>query len=302
MISVDPVLAPVITFKGGTSLSKVFDVIDRFSEDVDLSLSPEYVGASHEAFDEDASGRANQRVREEIERRCREKVESDFVPHLESMIQGCIGVPAGGATWLEKVTTETGAPGVRFNYPSVIPSQSTSIEKSVLLEPGSLAESWPTGLQEVRPWISETVPSLFANWVCSINTLNLERSFWEKVTILHSEFYRPIDKPFRKDYSRHYYDVVKILDHPNADVFIEDKELAQRVVRWKMLTYPSSWSNYHLARHGSFRLAPSEQWRETLRADYERYSALYIGEPLPFDDLVESLKSAEERINHVWRT
>lgn len=94
-----PVLAPHLVFKGGTSLSKVFGVIDRFSEDIDLCLMPECAGADAKGFDALASRVKRDAAVLEMQRMCAEKTREELMPALEHAIAQRLGDARGG-TWL----------------------------------------------------------------------------------------------------------------------------------------------------------------------------------------------------------
>lgn len=100
MIFSQPDLGPHLVFKGGTSLSKVFGVIDRFSEDVDLSVSPAFVGSDAQAFDALAGRTQRDAAMAEMQRRCSLKTENTIAPLLERAIRIALGPPVGGGSWL----------------------------------------------------------------------------------------------------------------------------------------------------------------------------------------------------------
>ena len=99
LLFAQPELAPHLVFKGGTSLSKVFAVIDRFSEDIDLCLAPEFVGADAAAFDALASRVKRDAAVLEMQRLCSVKVQEVLAPLLESAITEALG-PVSGGSWL----------------------------------------------------------------------------------------------------------------------------------------------------------------------------------------------------------
>ncbi len=78
------------------------------------------------------------------------------------------------------------------------------------LEFGSLTDQRPTGRHPVKPWLAESVPQAFDDWSCEVVALELERSFWEKATILHVESHRPAEKPTPDRFSRHYADTAAL--------------------------------------------------------------------------------------------
>ena len=114
-----PEFAEQLVFKGGTSLSKVFGVIERFSEDIDLSVSPDFVGIKEE-WVEKAESRSKRTERmEQLEEACIEKVSERFAPELERIAEEALGKPKNGPRWMEfQVDDDTHSPVVLFHYPS----------------------------------------------------------------------------------------------------------------------------------------------------------------------------------------
>jgi hypothetical protein len=127
--------------------------------------------------------------------------------------------------------------------------------------------------------------------------LELERTFWEKATILHAEYHRPVETPTPDRFSRHYADTAALAKHPIADIAIGLHELRDRVVAWKGQFFGSRWANYDDARSGSFRLVPPEGRVSVLRRDYQSMRDMYLTEPPDFDEVMNTLADLEERIN-----
>ena len=190
-----PEFAPHLVFKGGTSLSKVFKVIGRFSEDIDLSIGLPLLGRDESFLAADASASRTRRHLEQIEAQCAAFVQHDFRLTLENAIQGVLGARPGGGDWLEyQLEAATKSPVLRFRYPAIIlPEASASyIEQTVKMELGSLTDQRPAGQHRVAPLIAEIVADgMFEDFSCAVVALEVERTFWEKATILHAEYHRP---------------------------------------------------------------------------------------------------------------
>lgn len=295
-----PALAPHVVFKGGTSLSKVFGVIDRFSEDVDLSVSPAFVGADVQAFDTLTSRTQRDAAVTEMQRLCGVTVQDTIAPLLETAIRDALNTPADGDRWLIcELDAQTRSPVLYFNYPVAMGTYLAYVRRAVKLELGSLTDQQPVSRHAIRPWVAEEFPAVFADWQCEVVALELSRSFWEKATILHVEYHRPEDQPTPDRYARHYSDVARLLQHPNATAFMGDKELAARVADWKGRMFARAWARYDLARHGSFKLLPPAHRLAALADDYATMRPLFMREPPPFAYMMEQLAAAEQAINTV---
>ncbi len=220
-----------------------------------------------------------------------------IAPELESAVKAVLGERATG--WFEFLTdATTNSPVLLFHYPTAVPTAFAYLKRSVKLEFGSLTDQRPLGRHAVRPWVAEVLEQAFPDWRCEVVCLELERSFWEKATILHAEYHRPSDKPTPDRFSRHYADTAALSQHATATQALDLHELRDRVVQWKARFFGSGWANYDLARPGSFRLVPPAQRQPSLRRDYQAMRDMYISEPPHFDQVLAALAKLEERINH----
>jgi Nucleotidyl transferase AbiEii toxin, Type IV TA system len=282
-----------LVFKGGTSLSKVFGVIDRFSEDIDLSLSPEFLNLP-EAGQSRTQANKWMTKAEEV---CGEAVMDLIAPALELAVEAVLGKRAGGG-WFEFLTDpNTNSPVLLFHYPSTQAAGFDYLKRSVKLEFGSLTDQQPAGRHPVIPWVAETLPKAFPDWRCEVVALEVERTFWEKATILHTEYHRPAEKPTPDRFSRHYADTAALALHAAAAKAVDLHELRDRVVAWKGQFFGSGWANYNLAKPGTFRLVPPDARLPALRRDYTSMREMYLSEPRSFDEVLSVLGDLERRIN-----
>lgn len=284
-----------LVFKGGTSLSKVFSAINRFSEDIDLSLSPSFLKLP------EAGPTRNQAHKwmEKAEQACEVAVRNQIMSMLEAEVASVLGKSEQERFEFLK-DPSTHSPVLFFHYPSSQPTGFSYIKRSVKLEFGSLTDQQPTGYHKIQPWIAEIFPKAFPNWQCEVMVLEIERSFWEKATILHAEYHRPLTKPMPDRFSRHYADTAMLSKHPEAIKAINQHDLRNQVVLWKSQFFGSSWANYDLARPGTFRLVPKTERLPALRRDYQLMHDMYLTEPVSFDDILSTLSDLEHRINVVF--
>lgn len=155
---------------------------------------------------------------------------------------------------------------VRFWYPT---SATTlpHITPQVILELGTHAEFVPHDRFTARSFAAQEFPQVFAEPDVPLMALLAKRSFWEKATILHAEFFRPPEKPLPAGYSRHYCDLAMLARNPIRLDALADLQLLAQVVAHKQIFYPAAWARYELARPGSLRLLPTEERRATLEQD-----------------------------------
>ena len=287
-----------LVFKGGTSLSKVFGVIERFSEDVDLSVSPQFVGID-EQWVEDAESRTKRTDRmKQLEVACTTTVREQIAPELERIAEDVLGKYPPGKNWMEfQVDDDTHSPVILCHYPSYEATGFEYLRRSIKIEFGSLTDQRPVGKHSIRPWTSEEFPAVFPDFQCGVVALELERSFWEKATILHAEYHRDPAQPIRDRFSRHYSDTAAIAQHGEIAGALANDELRQQVVDWKHRFFPSGWAHYETAKPGSFHLAPPDFRLAELERDYRDMQPMFLNKPPDFASVLNVLSDLERRIN-----
>jgi len=297
LLFAQPELAPFLVFKGGTSLSKVFGVIDRFSEDIDLCLVPEFVGADALGFDALTSRVKRDAAVLEMQRLCADKVQQVLLSVLEGAIIDALGTAPAGK-WLHyALDVDAKSPILYFRYPTSQGHGFDYVRREVKLELGTLTDQQPTGRYPIAPMVASVFVPLSSDWQCEVVALELQRTFWEKATILHAEYHRPADSPTPDRYARHYFDMVRLLAHADASRFLADKAQCERVVDWKSRVFARGWARYDLARHGTFRLVPPLARQADLARDYATMRPMFMTEPPIFDVLLRDLQNAENAIN-----
>ena len=298
LLFADPELAPHLVFKGGTSLSKVYGIIERFSEDIDLSMSPAFVGADEAAFEAMRSRTRRDAAMTQMQSQCGDRTRMLLMPRLEEAIVDHLGKRSSGAAWLLYEDDPVGrSPVVHFEYPSVERGGFDYLRREVKLELGSLTDQQPTARHAVRAWVVDDFPAAFTDWQCQVTALELSRTFWEKATILHAEHHRPPEHPTPDRYARHYSDMARLLGHPDAPAMLEDHALCARVVEWKNRVFARQWARYDLAKQGTFRLLPPRARRAALSRDYTQMRPMFLAAPPDFDAVLTILEAAERTIN-----
>ncbi|MGO9243328.1 MAG: nucleotidyl transferase AbiEii/AbiGii toxin family protein [Verrucomicrobiia bacterium] len=286
-----------LIFKGGTSLSKVFGIIERFSEDIDVSLSREWLGFGGENDPERApSGKKEQERLQALSDACAVKIREVLVRELERSFQAVLGV-AGNAWRLEIDAADPQT--VRFYYPGHPDSVSAGVVilPYVKIELGARSDDWPAETKPVTSYAAERVPNPFKRPACEVRVLSMERTFWEKATLLHAEYHRPKDSKLPRRLSRHLYDVARYVTTGAVEAALKRGDLCERVVEHKSIFFRSGWAHYEAAKPGGFRLVPPD-WRQAeWRRDYEQMRDMIFGETPSFDSILQVLDGLEERIN-----
>jgi len=192
-----PQLGAECVFKGGTSLSKVFRAIDRFSEDIDLGLTPASLGWIEADLDDAPSASQRQKRANKLQTDCTAAVHTRFMPELETVVTSILGFRPHRGHWLSfELDSTTRSPMILFPYPRAV-EPGSYIAPLVKMEFGSLTDQRPTGTHPIAPLVATLTPDAFDDFHAEVVALEFERTFWEKATILHAEHHRPTTQPLR---------------------------------------------------------------------------------------------------------
>lgn len=276
-------------FKGGTSLSKCYGLIRRFSEDIDLILDWRVLGYGANEPWEKRSNTKQDAFNKEANQRAEVFLAEILLPTLNKELSEIIGKPA------ELYILPGDPQTICFRYPRIF--ETSSILQVIRLEIGALAAWTPACEKTVTSYIAEIYPKVFAQTGSSILTAASERTFWEKATILHHEANRPDHLAMPDRYSRHYYDLYCIAHSESKDDAYAQLDLLKRVVEFKMKFYPRKWARYEEAVPGTLKLVPPEYRLDALRQDYISMQNMMFGESPNFDDLMVYIKNLEDEIN-----
>lgn len=289
---------PRLVFKGGTSLSKCYGAIQRFSEDIDLAFHREDLGAIGDSDPARAPSRnARQRLLGRLSMECARLVAGGFRGALLGRFKTAIGAEGWG------IEVDTSDPQtLLFRYPRSLSEAEYGglvyVTPTVRLELGARSDHEPAEDQVVRPYLADEFPGTIASPDCPVRVLAAERTFWEKATLLHAEAHRSEPaKASAERRSRHYYDLVMLWRCSVGRRALARLELLTVVAEHKRVYFPSTAAHYETARPGSLRLVPEAEALAALRRDYTQMDELLFGEPPTFDELVDGLREIEREIN-----
>lgn len=273
------------TFKGGTSLSKCFGIIQRFSEDIDLILDWRVLGYDKLEPWLIRSNTKQDKFNKEINEKTERFLKEDFLTELiKDFSQEDFEFE------IDSLDTQT----ILFSYPKIF--DSNYLSQTIRLEIGSLAAWTPATNISIIPIIGDAYANIFKEKT-NIRTVSVERTFWEKATILHHEANRPESSKMPHRYARHYYDMYKIANSKYKDKAIKDKELLRKVTEFKMKFYPRKWAKYEDAMDSKLRLVPDKFRFLELENDYKAMSEMIYGEYPSFEEIIKILKELETEIN-----
>lgn len=279
----DKKLSELLMFKGGTSLSKVFHIIERFSEDIDLILDWRLVSG------EDPEEERSRSKQGKLNREINEKAQTYIAGELKGMVENVIEPVC--SCRIDDIDPHV----LNIYYPAAFSDK--YLRPEIRLEIGPLASWFPSDQYSIHSYAAEEFPHLFKQPDCKVKAIKVERTFWEKVTILHQEAHRPEDKPQPLGYSRHYYDLALMAKSDVRLAALANIEQLQDVVSFKVRFYPRGWAKYETAKVGSLRLIPDNHVLTSVRSDYVEMHKMIFGEYLPFDEIVATLRELEGEIN-----
>jgi len=281
-----------MAFKGGTSLSKIYSVIDRFSEDIDITLDYQKFNDAFNPFAEDASKNAIKKFSERLKGYVQHYTNNVVHPYIASQLQLL--------STHEDYYIEISDNGEKIwvHYPSAIENADEYLKSSILIELGGRNVINPNEQHAVSPYIAELVAGLVLP-SGQVIVLSPQRTFWEKATLIHVECNRNKLKATANRLSRHWYDLVMLAQHPLGEAAINNRELLENVVRHKQVFFNVSYANYDVCLANEFRLIPDDDLIIELKRDYQNMlnAGMMYGEPPSFDEIMAKIHKIEKMIN-----
>ena len=287
-----------LTFKGGTSLSKCYNVIKRFSEDIDISIERPFLSKAKTIEPDKArSNKENQKRLKELQEVCKTKITEIIVPSLRQAIAAAL--PDKKEWKLGLDAEDPDGQTVLFTFPhAMISNVESYVRSSVKVEFGARADHWPVETTTIVPYIVNAPGEWIVEGV-SVRVLAAERTFWEKATILHMIYHYPAEKNVPPRMSRHYYDIYAMVDSPIYKRALENISLLKTVAEHKALFFKANWAHYEEATPAGLRLLPREDQMSALKNDYRQMQQMFFEEPPTFDQIIEKLRDIEKEINRI---
>jgi len=280
--------ANALVFKGGTSLSKAWNLIKRFSEDIDLALDREYLGFA---------GELSKKEIHKLRYASYDFLTAKFTPELSERFVS-LGFTDVVVKYREVVNHDQDPLIIEIYYPKLT-------EKDIYLRPGVLVEVGGRSLREpyslkiFKTMVSEQFSNEpFADRSVTIPTVNPERTFLEKVFLLHEEFQRPTQKMRVERLSRHLYDIERLSQTQYFQKALEDKDLYATIVahRSKFTRLEGVDYTKHFPSH--IQIVPPPDLLSLWKKDYhEMVESMIYGEKLSFNELIMKLTHIQKEIN-----
>lgn len=289
---------PRLLFKGGTSLSKAFGLITRFSEDIDITVFRGDLGQATDVAELDALSGKKRRAR------------------LDAIRSACQAYIAGPLTQQFARLAATVIPEARFRveldpedkddqtllfwYPAVTATSGDYIRSAVKIESGAKSALDPHVAATLTPYVAPGLPDQDLS-VAGVTTVKPERTFWDKVMILHGlrqwHDRRGELRHGGQRVSRHYYDVRQLMQAGLAHEWQANHALAIDCAHHSRLFFGSADLGLDTAAPGRFTLTPSSAMRDALAKDYEAMAGMVFGAIPSLDDVLASASRFEQMVN-----
>ncbi len=284
--------APHLVFKGGTSLSKAWGLIDRFSEDIDLALDRKYLG-----FGEDAISKSQVK---KLREKSYEYVSTTLIAALQQKFAEA-GFEEVQVKYKE-VENHDQDPLVIEIYYNKLTEADPYLKPGILVEIGSRSLKEPFTPKTFTTFIAQQFATQpFADSPITIPVVNPERTFLEKIFLLHEEFQKPAEKIRVDRLSRHLYDIEKMSQTNIAQNALQDAVLYNTIVQHRAIFTALKDVDYSKHQPNYIAFLPPAHIMPLWKKDYEQMTESMIHDPnaLPFEALIQNLQALQQNINAI---
>jgi hypothetical protein len=287
-----PELTGNITFKGGTSLSKAWGLIERFSEDIDIAINRKVFGQHPPYGAEDAESNRQRKIRlEELENKSSNFIREFLLPSLHKKISSYLNPDE----YTLKTIQKGNEVNLEFEYPGTLKNELGGLLPVVLIELVPRADEIPNEERKITPILYEVFKDLLGEGSFNISTLSPARTFLEKLLFIH-ETLGGFNKGSERK-SRHYYDLLKLYRAGVFDLIRDNRELLQMVVEHRQTFFRYNTLDYAgILKHGVQVVPPKESWADW-RSDYSRTTVMIYNDIPSFDDLMQFAAHLEKEFN-----
>lgn len=279
-----------IVFKGGTSLSKAWNLIERFSEDIDISIDRAFFG-----FEGELKKKQITNLRRASCSYTKDKLKDD----LDNKLQEA-GV-SGYSLFIQETKDTTQDPQViEVRYKSLF-SSDNYIPDKVMVEIGARSLMEPNKDIQLRSILADNYPeSDFADAYFTVPTVIPQRTFLEKAFLLHEEFQKPLENIRIDRMSRHIYDLEKLMDTDFARDALSRPDLYHSIVEHRRMLTAMKEVDYSTHVPEKINFVPPVAIIDLWRRDYETMqSNMIYGDSLSFSRLIDRIKELNERFRQI---
>lgn len=283
-------VAQHIVFKGGTSLSKAWNIIERFSEDIDLALDKQFLGIY-----ECSTVKQVKKLRSAT----RKYIYDTFISELQDKFNNA-GFTETKVILYEDEGENLEPVQILVQYETCTPP-SNYTKPEVKIEIGSRSLREPFTNRVFSSLVGEHYPDKpFADTPITVPSVNPERTFLEKLFLLHEEFRKPVEEIRVSRLSRHLYDLEMLMHTEFIDVALENKLLYNEIINHRSIYTKIATVDYNLHQPQTLNPIPPDKILGEWEKDYKTMQEEMIyGESLPFEQLIVQIKELKHRINNI---
>jgi hypothetical protein len=288
-----------LTFKGGTSLSKGWELIARFSEDVDLVVDRGFLGFTGELAPEAGDSRGEQQRRADaVLAKCQSYVGGTLLPALGALVRARFDDAAKPSVELDLADDDRQT--ILLRYERLFPKESY-LSPFVKIELGARSDTEPSREPSIIPYLARVPGASMQDAAFTVRAVAPERTFWEKVSLLHEESFKA--KGPRGRLARHYYDLWCLEHGGIATSALAMPDLFERVAEHRRLFFRGIAEGQRSLAIGSVRLVPSAERLPVWRGDFESMrDTMFFEDPPTFDMIMATAADLERRINALPQT
>ncbi len=292
-----PDFGPNLTFKGGTSLSKGWKLIERFSEDIDVVIDREFLGFGGAKSPENAASKKQaSRLLEELKAACQLHIRDSLAPALAARIG--VALPQM-AIRLENDADDLDCQTLLVHYPTAF-GASGYIRPVIKIELGARSDTDPSATPEINSYLAEALSAELRESAFKVRTLAPERTFWEKTALLHEEGFRSQNDGPKTRLARHYYDIWRLIRAGVADNALANTGLFERVVAHRKVFFRRRGEAQESLRPGTLRILPVKDRMNAWKKDYDAMrEAMFFGDVPDFSEILRVVGEFEKRFNKI---
>lgn len=281
-----------MAFKGGTSLSKAFDLIKRFSEDVDITI--DYLNFIPKFNLKDINRTQLKRINNQLKEQLTIYISKTVLPYFQKQMMKILPKESF------EVTLSDNGEQLRFYYSNMTNQQSHYLRDHILIEFGIRNNTEPCKKLSITPYLAHVVDNSIRLPSPIIDVLSPIRTFWEKATLIHVECHRHRLGKTPDRLSRHWYDLHMLNQSWVGQQALSQTDILKNVLEHKKAFFYASYAHYDDCLKKNFRLIPEKNHQMNLTRDFNRMitAGMFYEDSLPpFSDIIASLKDLEDTIN-----
>lgn len=286
-----------LLFKGGTSLSKGWHLIERFSEDIDLAISHHFFGIE----------KSNKSQRDKLRKLSRAYIHNTLSAKLDEQLKamGISGYHLENVTMAQRkdgtsvpIDGDKDPTVILVHYDSMIEHPIDYIPSQVKIEISCLSMDEPVETRQIGSLIRESFPEDDSDAVCNIKTVVPTRTFLEKIFLLAEEFQKNNPRSLRM--SRHMYDLDRLMDTDYGRAALADRSLYEAIIEHRQAYYALKYVDYAKLQPSVISILPPAKVIDEWRKDYANMQRYFIyGQSLPFDDLLHRMQELQDRLRSI---